>query len=141
MPIQGDGICNITLCKWICSFVAKLITEIFTTKFDIDFFPVDVDFYVRFNGKAVTRNGKTYLKAENVKMAFSLSRLIFDLSNLYNGDKLLGANTNLFLNQNWLEVFTEIKKSVFSAFSQITENVLNNIFSKVPYDELFYQGP
>lgn len=102
---------------------------------------MDVDFYVRFNGKAVTRNGKTYLKAENVKLSFSLSRMIFHLTNLYNGDKLLGANTNLFLNENWLDIFTEIKKSVFSAFSQISESVLNNIFTKVPYDELFYQGP
>lgn len=104
-------------------------------------FSVDPDFFVRFNGKAVTKNGKTYLKAENLKLAFSISRMTFDLSNLYKGDKVLGANTNLFLNQNWLEVFTEIKKSVFSAFAQITENVVNNVFAKVPYDELFYQGP
>lgn len=102
---------------------------------------MDADFLVRFNGKAVMRNGKTYLKAENLKLSFSLSKMIFDLTNLYKGDKVLGANTNLFLNQNWLEVFTEIKKSVFSAFGQITENVLNNVFAKVPYDELFYQGP
>lgn len=102
---------------------------------------MDADFLVRFNGKAVMRNGKTYLKAENLKLSFSLSKMIFELTNLYKGDKVLGANTNLFLNQNWLEVFTEIKKSVFSAFGQITENVLNNVFAKVPYDELFYQGP
>lgn len=104
-------------------------------------FSVDPDFFVRFNGKAVTKNGKTYLKAENLKLTFSISRMTFGLSNLYKGDKVLGANTNLFLNQNWLEVFTEIKKSVFSAFAQITENVVNNVFAKVPYDELFYQGP
>lgn len=104
-------------------------------------FSVDADFLIRFNGKAVTRNGKTYLKAENLKLSFSLSKMIFHLTNLYNGDKVLGDNTNLFLNQNWLEVFTEIKKSVFSAFAQITENVLNNIFSKVPYEELFQHGP
>lgn len=104
-------------------------------------FSVDADFVVRFNGKAIMKNGKTHLKAENLKLVFSISRIIFDLSNLYKGDKVLGENTNLFLNQNWLEVFTEIKKSVFSAFAQITENVLNNVFAKVPYDELFYQGP
>lgn len=115
LPIQGDGISNITV--------------------------LDADFLVRFNGKATMKNGKTYLKVENLKMSFSLSKMIFNLTNLYKGDKVLGDNTNLFLNQNWLEVFTEIKKSVFSAFGQITENVLNNIFTKVPYDELFQQGP
>lgn len=65
--------------------------------------------------------------------------MIFQLSNLYNGDKLLGDNTNLFLNENWRDIFNEIKKSVFSAFAQIGENVITNVFSKVPYDELFQQ--
>lgn len=101
---------------------------------------MDPDYTIRFNGKSVTRNGKTYLKPENVKLSFALSKMVFRLSNLYNGDKLLGDNTNLFLNENWTEVFTEIKKSVFSAFAQIAENVLNNVFAKVPYDELFQQG-
>lgn len=55
----------------------------------------------------------------------------------YNGDKALGDNTNLFLNENWTDVWPEIKKSVFDAFSQIAENVLLNVFTKVPYDELF----
>lgn len=100
---------------------------------------MNADFLVRFNGKASVKNGRTHLKVDNLKMSFSLSKMIFDLTNLYNGDKVLGDSTNLFLNQNWLEVFTEIKKSVFSAFAQITENVLNQIFSKVPYDELFEQ--
>lgn len=53
------------------------------------------------------------------------------------GDKLLGDNTNLFLNENWKDVFPEIKKNVFEAFAQIVENVLSNVFAKVPYDELF----
>lgn len=98
------------------------------------------DFLVRFNGKSVTKNGKTYLKAENTKLSFSLSRMILYLGNLYKGDKVLGDNTNLFLNENWQEVWPEIRKSVYSAFSQIIENVLNNMFAKVPYDELFQQG-
>lgn len=79
------------------------------------------------------------MKPENVKLSFTLSKMIFHLTNLYNGDKLLGDNTNVFLNENWKEVFTEIKKSVFSAFAQIAENALNNIFAKVPYDDFFQQ--
>lgn len=100
---------------------------------------MDPDYTLRFTGKSVTRNGKVYLKAENLKLSFGLSKMIFQLSNLYNGDKLLGDNTNLFLNENWKDIFNEIKKSVFSAFAQIAENVLNNMMSKVPYDELFQQ--
>lgn len=88
----------------------------------------------------MAKNGKVYLKAENVQLSYEVSKQIFSLSNLYNGDKVLGDNTNLFLNENWREVFNETKKSVFSAFSLIAENVLNNIFAKIPYDELFQQN-
>lgn len=98
---------------------------------------MDPDFLIRFNGKSTTKNGKVYLKPENTKLSFTLTKMVLHLGNLYNGDKALGDNTNLFLNENWQEVFPEIKKSVFSAFSQIAENVLNNVFTKVPYDELF----
>lgn len=98
---------------------------------------MDPDITLRFDGKAVTKNNKRYLKAENTKLTFTTSRLIFNLGNLYNGDKALGDGTNLFLNENWSDVFNELKKNVFDAFSQIVESVLNNIFAKVPYDELF----
>lgn len=97
------------------------------------------DFTVRFTGKSVTRNGKVYLKPENVKLSFTLSKMTFRLTNLFNGDKVLSDNTNLFLNENWKEVFTEIRKSVFTAFAQLAENVLNKIFAKIPYDDLFQQ--
>lgn len=102
-------------------------------------FTVDPDYNLHFTGKSVTRNGKVYLKPENIKLTFTISRMNFQLSNLYNGDKLLGDNTNLFLNENWKDIFNEIKKSVFSAFAQISENILTNVFAKVPYDELFQQ--
>ncbi|XP_031627223.1 protein takeout-like [Contarinia nasturtii] len=98
---------------------------------------VDPDFLVRFNGKTVTKNGKTYLKPENTKLSFTLTKMSLYLSNLYNGDKALGDNTNLFLNENWQEVWPEIKKSVFLAFGQIVDNILSNIFTRVPYDDLF----
>lgn len=98
---------------------------------------MDPDYTILFDGKAIERKNKKYLKAENTKLTFTISKLIFNLGNLYNGDKLLGDGTNLFLNENWSDVFNEINKSVFDAFSQIIENVLNNIFQKVPYDDLF----
>lgn len=98
---------------------------------------MDPDFTILFDGKSVEKKNKKYLRVENTKLTFTISKLIFNLGNLYNGDKLLGDGTNLFLNENWRDVFNEINKSVFDAFSQIVENVLNNIFQKVPYDELF----
>lgn len=67
----------------------------------------------------------------------SLCRLHFDFKNLYNGDKALGDSTNLFLNENWQDIFKEIKQNIFDAFTLIAENVLKNVFNKVPYKDLF----
>lgn len=64
-------------------------------------------------------------------------RIIFDYQNLYNGDKLLGETTNRFLNENWSDIFREIKANIFDAFTLIAENTLKNVFNKVPYNDLF----
>lgn len=56
LPIQGVGTSNITV--------------------------LDPDFLIRFNGKSVTRNGKTYLKPEGTKLSFTLSKMQLLLGNL-----------------------------------------------------------
>lgn len=67
----------------------------------------------------------------------SICRIIYKLDNLYKGDKLLGDSTNLFLNENWKEIFPEVSGSIFDAFSQIIGNILRQVFAKVPYKDLF----
>lgn len=66
-----------------------------------------------------------------------LRRFIVRLDNLYNGDKVLGDSTNLFLNENWEEIFNELKLSIFDAFGLIVSNLINQVFRKIPYNELF----
>lgn len=61
----------------------------------------------------------------------------FHFENLYKGDKALGDSTNLFLNENWKDIFNEIKGSIFDAFTLIAQGALTNVFNKVPYKELF----
>lgn len=68
---------------------------------------------------------------------FLFSRLYTQLDNLYNGDKVLGDTTNLFLNENWEEIFNELKRSIFDAFGLIMQNIINTVFRKIPYNELF----
>lgn len=80
------------------------------------------------------------MKPENTKLSFTTTRIYLRLDNLYNGDKLLGETTNSFLNENWNEVFPEIRQSVFDALSQIVEFYMINIFTKIPYNELFAES-
>jgi len=111
LPIQGEGKSNITL--------------------------VAPDLTIKFTGKNTTRNGKEYLYTDDLSLTFTIERLHMHLENLYNGDKVLGDSTNLFLNENWGEIFGELKRSIFDAFGLIMQNIMNTVFRKIPYNELF----
>lgn len=68
---------------------------------------------------------------------FYSSRLYLYLDNLFNGDKALGDNMNIFLNENWKDILDELKPAVVEAFSQIFASVINSIFSRLSYDDVF----
>ena len=57
--------------------------------------------------------------------------------NLFNGDKALGDNMNLFLNENWQDILKELKPSISEALSQIFAALINAVFGKVPYNEIW----
>lgn len=61
------------------------------------------------------------------------------MSNLFNGNKALGDAMNRFIKENWKNIFDDMKPSLFEAFAGIFKNMLNKIFSTVPYDEMFLQ--
>lgn len=68
---------------------------------------------------------------------FFFLRLYLYFGNLFNGDKALGDNMNLFLNDNWREIFDELRVSVEGAFANIFKNLVNQVFNNLPYNVLF----
>lgn len=135
LPIQGNGQSNITLCK--SPSIRPTVAN--RSSFKLFDFAVNPVLSISFDGKTVIRNGKEYLGMEKFRLSFTVSRIHFDFQNLYNGDKLLGDSTNRFLNENWNDIFKEIKANIFDAFSLIAENVIRNVFNKVPYQDLFIE--
>ncbi|CAO1407089.1 unnamed protein product [Diamesa serratosioi] len=111
LPIQGNGNSNITLSN--------------------------LDINIKFKPKMIQKNGKEYLQADNFKLSFETTRLYLKLENLFNGDKALGDNMNLFLNDNWEDILKELKPAVSDALSQIFAAIINAVFGKVPYNEIF----
>lgn len=59
--------------------------------------------------------------------------------NLFNGDKLLGDTTNLFLNENWNEVINELKPALRDAIGAIATTVAKSVFLKFPYSSYFLE--
>lgn len=59
------------------------------------------------------------------------------LENLFNGDKLMGATTNKLLNNNWRDIFDELRPAMLKAIGAMNLGVAKPVFDKVPYAELY----
>ncbi|KFB51942.1 AGAP012703-PA-like protein [Anopheles sinensis] len=111
LPIQGEGSSNMTM--------------------------ANCDISLKWTGKLVEKSGKQFYQIDKFKMHFDTTRFYMDFTNLFNGDKALGDNMNVFLNDNWQDILKELKPAIAEAFKQIFESVIGNVFSKVPYSELY----
>lgn len=61
----------------------------------------------------------------------------FYFENLFNGNKALGDNMNQFLNENWNDIFLEIKGPLIKGFMKVFTAIIGNVFSGIPYNEMF----
>uniref|UniRef100_A0A336M7R2 CSON013083 protein n=1 Tax=Culicoides sonorensis TaxID=179676 RepID=A0A336M7R2_CULSO len=111
LPIQGRGRSNLTI--------------------------ENVVLRIKFKPKVIEKNGKNYIQTDKFKLTFDTTRLYLNLDNLFNGDKALGDNMNAFLNENWKVVLDELKPACIEAFAQIFASIINSIFSKLSYDDVF----
>lgn len=57
--------------------------------------------------------------------------------NLFNGNKALGDNMNLFLNENWSDILHELKAPIVDAFGNLFLVIINHVFDAFEYSELF----
>ncbi|XP_073995535.1 protein takeout-like isoform X1 [Rhodnius prolixus] len=110
-PITGKGISNITL--------------------------TDLDVNAGLDWKLIKRKRHEYSQFIRHKVTFTASGLKINLSNLFNGDKLLSDNMNMILNANWREVLQDLKPSISDTVGQIIRITLNQIFDIIPYSQFF----
>ncbi|KAJ1519076.1 hypothetical protein ONE63_011318 [Megalurothrips usitatus] len=111
LPIKGEGKCELSL--------ANVTAE------------------VEIVGKQLTKNGQIYVEVMDFKFTFNTTRLKSKFENLFNGNKELSAQMNVFLNENWNDILQELKPAVQDAFGSAFHEITNRIFAKVPFDSLF----
>lgn len=92
---------------------------------------------IKYTLRSTVKNNKVYVQTTKFRFTFDTERLHMYLENLFNGDKALSDNMNLFLNENWQDIFQELKPSIEDAFSQIVNSLLNSVFAKVPYSDFY----
>uniref|UniRef100_A0A336LYW3 CSON008368 protein n=1 Tax=Culicoides sonorensis TaxID=179676 RepID=A0A336LYW3_CULSO len=111
LPIQGAGFSNLTLdnCK----------------------------LHVEAYGKEFEKKEKRHIQLDGIsRIDMKISKLRIRLDNLFNGNKQLSDTMNQFLNDNWKEIYDELKPGVLDALGQVVVNLVNNVFAKLPYDDL-----
>ncbi|XP_045503220.1 protein takeout-like [Colias croceus] len=111
LPIQGKGIANVTMVNLV-------------VKHDLI-------------GEPVVKDGETYMRIRDYRVKFIPQRVYLHFSNLFNGDKRLGDQMNLFLNENSDLVFNELKDSYEKSLSSVFQDVTNKIFNSVPMNKIF----
>ncbi|KAL1460057.1 hypothetical protein WDU94_011996 [Cyamophila willieti] len=113
LPIVGNGNCNITLVR------PKLELK-------------------ELRGKPFVKNGKTYMKLEKVLISIAkVEKMHILLENLFNGNKELSDQMNVFLNENWADIIKELMPAIESALEAVVKEIGNRLFTKVPYEEFF----
>lgn len=111
LPISGKGKANITL--------------------------DNLDFTYTFKYDVIKREKQEYMHPKKGNIDYTTSRLYTNLENLFNGDRLLGPQTNKFLNENWEELSKDVGPSVTGALAEVIYSLTKNVCQLVPYNEIF----
>jgi hypothetical protein len=90
-----------------------------------------------FDYEEKMKKGKTFIKIISSNVSMDPEFVSYNFENLFNGDKQLGDNINRVLNDNWKQVFDEVKDDYIEVINRILVQLLNNFFSKVSLEDAF----
>ncbi|ROT83983.1 takeout precursor [Penaeus vannamei] len=76
-------------------------------------------------------DGQERLRVSDTRINF-IRDISLHLSNLFNGDPLLGETVNHFLNQNSQEVLRDVKPEVSRQLNVLIQRVMNDALSQLP---------
>lgn len=111
LPIKGEGKSNITL--------------------------VEPVIRIRIDATSRNEDGNTFMDIKDFRIECKVKRMETHLDNLFNGDKALGENLNSFLNENWQEIYAELKLPFYDAIAKVMKAGAKQVFSTTPYIEIF----
>ncbi|GAB0088219.1 hypothetical protein DMENIID0001_026120 [Sergentomyia squamirostris] len=106
IPLISSGMCNITI--------------------------YNVELTVKYTLDKIQLNGEIYVKTSNVKVDIKPENMWTELENIFNKNPAIDEAVHLYINENWRDVFKDMKSSISKTFSKITENVFNAISTKIP---------
>jgi hypothetical protein len=101
------------------------------------YFPENLNVSALFNYKEKMKKGKTFIKIISSKVNLDPELISYNFENIFNGDKQLGDNINWVINDNWKEVFDDVKDGYVEVINRIFLELFNNFFSTVSLENAF----
>ncbi|XP_014472151.1 PREDICTED: protein takeout-like isoform X2 [Dinoponera quadriceps] len=92
---------------------------------------------VVMKAKRIHKDNDTYLHFDKMKYGIYINKLLINLNNLFNGDKLLGDATNELLNENHDLILQDITPLLQNSLENLFLDVANKITRTFTYNELF----
>lgn len=89
------------------------------------------------NCEKIVKKGQDYATITFLSVDLDPTEAHFNFENLFNGDEAMGKQMNTIINENWKELFAEVKEGYNVALSAVVNNVASAIFNKVPMEDLF----
>ncbi|EDV91333.1 GH17382 [Drosophila grimshawi] len=115
LPIVGKGNAEIVLKNCRSHFIVKL--------------------------EAVSKGpGLTYVNVVDLRMDLEPSHVTYKLGGLFGGQKDLSENLHILINENWREIFNELKDDISVAMGLIFKLMLSKTMSMLPLEQLFSDG-
>ncbi|XP_016660196.1 protein takeout-like isoform X1 [Acyrthosiphon pisum] len=83
------------------------------------------------------KNNKNFIEIKPKKITLELGAVKLHFSNLFNGNKQLGDQTNRFINDNWKDLMKEIRPLLEDTVVTIVMGILKPVFETFSMDDLF----
>ncbi|KAJ6632999.1 hypothetical protein Bhyg_15931 [Pseudolycoriella hygida] len=80
-------------------------------------------------------SGLTFLTVDKVKMDFSVKEIRMGVDNVANGNAVIQAALNLFINSNAQELLKEMKPALREKFTVVLTNFVDKLFEKIPVEQ------
>ncbi|KAG8238450.1 hypothetical protein J437_LFUL002907 [Ladona fulva] len=102
--------------------------DFFTTFSDVT---AIAQIYGKEEAEAFGRKGP-FMRTDKLLVDFALGKARFRVRDLINGDSVLGAAMNQFLNENSMEIINEMKPAAAASIAKHFKKILNDAFLRIP---------
>ncbi|XP_054280527.1 uncharacterized protein LOC128998428 [Macrosteles quadrilineatus] len=95
----------------------------------------------KLTGAPVEEDGQVFMRIDRFEVNPEVQGLKVHANNLFKGNPELSAVTIAFVNRFWRVLYDEMLPYTVETFDKVGRQLINKIFHKIPYDQLFPLTP